>query len=151
MKQTGEIAPDFTLKAENGETVRLADLLGRGPVVVFFYPKDSTPGCTVEAGAFAKAYGEFRELGAEVVGVSSDDGASHQKFKEQCDLPYPLLSDEGGKVRAAFGVPKTLGLIPGRTTFVLDQTGSVRHVFNSQFKADRHAAEALTAVRELKS
>lgn len=151
MIETGAKAPDFTLKAENGEPVRLADLLGQGPVVVFFYPKDMTPGCTVEAGAFAKAYGEFRRLGAQVVGISSDGGPSHQKFKEQCGLPYPLLSDEGGKVRAAFGVPKTFGILPGRTTYLIDESGIVRHVFHSQFKAEQHPVEALEALRALRT
>jgi peroxiredoxin Q/BCP len=149
MIETGSKAPDFTLASETGERVRLADLLGRGPVVVFFYPKDGTPGCTVEAGAFAKNYEAFRALGAEVVGISSDNGESHQKFKEQCGLPYPLLSDDGGKVRASYGVPKTLGLIEGRTTFVIDATGNVRHVFNSQFQAARHPGEALEGLKRI--
>jgi peroxiredoxin Q/BCP len=142
----GDPAPDFSLASDAGDTVRLGDLLAKGPVVIFFYPKDGTPGCSVEAGAFASAYGAFRKAGAEVVGISSDDGASHKRFKEKCGLPYPLLSDRGGEVRKRFGVPKTLGVLPGRTTYVIDADGTVMHVFNSQSAVLEHPKEALQAL-----
>jgi peroxiredoxin Q/BCP len=149
MITTGDKAPAFDLEDETGRRVRLDELLGEGPVVLFFYPKDSTPGCTVEAGAFAKAYDEFRAAGAQVVGISSDDGSSHRRFKEKCGLPYPLVSDRGGKVRAEYGVPKTLGILPGRVTYVIDRDGTVRHVFNSQSQPDQHPREALKALDRL--
>jgi peroxiredoxin Q/BCP len=149
MITTGDKAPAFELQDENGQAVRLGDLLTEGPVVLFFYPKDATPGCTVEAGAFAKSYGEFQAAGAHVVGISSDNGESHKRFKEKCGLPFPLVSDRGGAVRAQFGVPKTLGLIPGRVTYVIDRDGTVRHVFNSAWKPEEHPKAALEALKAL--
>jgi peroxiredoxin Q/BCP len=145
----GDRAPDFALTASTGERVALAPLLARGPVVIFFYPKDDTPGCTVEACAFRDNYAAFVEAGAVVVGISSDSVDSHDRFASKHDLPMTLLSDPGGKVRAAFGVRASLGLFPGRATFVLDTKGVVRHVFVSQFRMEAHAREALAVVREL--
>lgn len=121
----------------------LGDLIGRGNLVLYFYPKDRTPGCTAEAGAFKEAYGALRERGAEVVGVSSDSVESHEGFAKECGLPFRILSDEDGKLRRSFGVQSTAGIIPGRVTFIIDKRGRVRHVFSSQFQATRHAKEAL--------
>jgi peroxiredoxin Q/BCP len=145
----GDRAPDFTLPSQHGEEVRLADLLGSGPVVLYFYPKDETPGCTAEAGSFRERYASFRDMGVEVVGISSDDVASHQHFATHCNLPFLLLSDTGGRVRSAYGVPKTMGLLPGRVTYVIDREGIVRHIFSSQLQATRHVPEALAAVSKL--
>jgi peroxiredoxin Q/BCP len=144
--EVGARAPDFTLLDADGKSIRLADLRGR-PVVLYFYPKDDTPGCTKEACTFRDQYQDFQDAGAVVVGVSSDSSESHRKFAERHRLPFTLLSDSGGKVRKLYGVPATLGLLPGRVTFVIDREGVVRHVFNSQLDATRHVREALAALR----
>jgi peroxiredoxin Q/BCP len=145
--KVGERAPDFTLPDADGKTVRLADFAGR-PVVLYFYPKDDTPGCTKEACSFRDQYQDFQDAGAAVLGVSSDSSESHRKFAAKHRLPFPLLADAGGQVRKRYGVPATLGLLPGRVTFVIDGAGVVRHVFNSQLDATRHVAEALDVLRK---
>ena len=142
----GSKAPDFTLPSQSGEMANLKDFLGQKPVVLFFYPKDDTPGCTKQACAFRDGYEEFGKLDAEVVGISSDTVASHERFAAKHDLPFTLLSDEGSKVRALYGVPSTLGLFPGRVTYVIDAEGVVRHVFSSQLGVERHVEEALRAL-----
>ncbi len=143
----GSKAPDFTLPSQSGEMVSLRDFLGRRPVVLFFYPKDDTPGCTKEACAFRDDHEEFGKLDAEVVGVSSDSVGSHSSFAAKHDLPFTLLSDEQSKVRTIYGVPSTLGLFPGRVTYVIDAEGVVRRVFSSQLGVERHVEEALRALR----
>ena len=145
----GDRAPDFTLPDRNGRTVRLADYRGQKAVVLYFYPKDDTPGCTKEACAFRDQYEDLKDAGAEVIGVSSDGEAAHEKFATKYKLPFVLLADRGGTVRKQYGVPATLGLLPGRVTFVIDRQGLVRHVFNSQFQATKHVAEAITALRAM--
>jgi peroxiredoxin Q/BCP len=147
--KVGDRAPDFTLPSSGGKSVTLSQLYADKTVVLFFYPKDDTPGCTVEACSFRDRYETFVEAGAEVVGVSSDSIASHDRFVEKHGLPMTLLSDTGGKVRALFGVKSTLGLMPGRATFVIDRQGVVRHSFASQLRAGAHVGEALSVVREL--
>jgi peroxiredoxin Q/BCP len=144
--EPGEPAPDFTLPDADEKLVRLSDLLGK-PVVLYFYPKDETPGCTLEACAFRDQYEDFVDAGAVVVGVSSDSSASHRAFAKRHRLPFTLLADRDGAVRKRYGVPSTLGLLPGRVTFVIDSEGVVRHVFNSQLAATRHVSEALDALR----
>ena len=148
--RVGDLAPDFTLPDQTGTPIRLRDLLGRTTVVLYFYPKDQTPGCTIEARAFRDSYGGFAEAGAEVVGISSDSVASHRRFAAKEALPFLLLSDRGGTVRELYGVEKTLGILPGRVTFVIDTSGVVRHVYSSQLRATRHSQEALEAVDELR-
>ena len=144
-------APDFTLRSQSGKMVSLTDFLNRKPVVLYFYPKDDTPGCTKEACAFRDEYEEFRKLDAEVIGISSDSVESHRSFSEKHSLPFTLLSDEGGKVRKLYGVPNTFGLFPGRVTYVIDKEGVVGHVFSSQLGATRHVEEALETLRSLGS
>ena len=143
----GSKAPDFTLPSQSGELVSLRDFLGRRPVVLFFYPKDDTPGCTKEACAFRDGHEEFGKLDAEVVGISSDSVGSHSSFAAKHDLPFTLLSDEQSRVRTIYGVPSTLGLFPGRVTYVIDAEGVVRRVFSSQLGMERHVEEALRALR----
>ncbi|MEY4508790.1 MAG: hypothetical protein RLZZ450_912 [Pseudomonadota bacterium] len=143
----GTKAPDFTLNDQHGKPVSLADFRGKKSVVVYFYPKDDTPGCTAEACSFRDQFTEFSDAGAEVIGISSDSEASHKKFAEKHRLPFTLLSDRGGQVRAAFGVPATFGLLPGRVTFVIDKEGVVRHAFNSQINATKHVQESLTVLK----
>lgn len=138
----GAKAPDFSLEDQNGRRVSSADLRGRN-VIVYFYPKDDTPGCTREACSFRDQYTDFTDAGAEVYGISSDSPASHRAFAAKYELPFTLLSDPGGKVRESFGVPATLGLLPGRVTYVIDKQGVIRHAFNSQLSPARHVAEAL--------
>jgi peroxiredoxin Q/BCP len=147
--KVGAQAPDFVLPDRTGKMVRLSEFRGRKAVVLYFYPKDDTPGCTKESCAFRDGYQDFQDAGAEVIGVSSDSTESHGRFAAKHRLPFTLLSDQGGEVRARYGVPATLGLLPGRVTFVIDQDGIVRHVFNSQFQATQHVAEALEALRRL--
>ena len=145
----GDKAPDFTLPSRSGEPVTLSKLLGRRAVVVFFYPKDDTPGCTVEACTFRDNYEAFVEAGAEVVGISSDSLESHERFASKHRLPMTLLSDADGKVRAAYGVQSLLGLWPGRATFVVDREGVVQHVFVSQLRVGAHVRQALDVVKRI--
>jgi len=146
----GSKAPDFTLPSQSGEMVSLEDFIGTKPVVLFFYyPKDDTPGCTKQACAFRDDYEEFRTRDAEVIGISSDSVDSHRGFASKHDLPFTLLSDEGGKVRRLYGVPNAFGLFPGRVTYVIDEEGVVRHVFSSQLGVERHVQEALRALHSV--
>src|SRR4051812_24033962 len=121
--QVGDLAPDFTLKRQGGAPVHLKELLEKKAVVLYFYPKDDTPGCTAEACGFRDAYEDFQSEGAEVVGISSDSVEDHQAFTSKFRLPFLLLSDEGAKTRKLYGVANTLGLFPGRVTFVIDKAG----------------------------
>ena len=145
--RVGDAAPDFALPDRTGRVVRLSDYRGKKAIVVYFYPKDETPGCTKEACAFRDHYQDFQDAGAEVIGISSDSQESHGRFAEHHRLPFVLLADRGGVVRKQYGVPATLGVLPGRVTFVIDRQGVVRHVFNSQLQAARHVDEAITALR----
>lgn len=147
--KVGDPAPDFTLCAAGGESVTLSKLYADKAVVVFFYPKDDSPGCTAEACKFRDRYDAFAEAGAEVIGVSSDSLASHDRFASKHRLPMTLLSDPDGQVRARFQVKSTLGLMPGRATFVIDRKGIVRHVFVSQLRFGAHVDQALSVVKEL--
>jgi len=145
----GDIAPDFTLPDQRGEPARLHDLLGHKTVVLYFYPKDATPGCSLEARAFRDSYEAFTARGAEVIGVSSDSVRSHRRFAARHHLPFLLLADSDGAVRELYGVERTLGFLPGRVTYVIDRTGVVRHVYSSQLRATRHPREALMVLAAL--
>ena len=144
--EEGKPAPAFTLTDGSGHKVSLSDFKGKN-VVLYFYPKDDTPGCTKEACSFRDSYEAFRDAGAEVIGVSSDSAASHRSFAEKHRLPFALVADARGELRKRYGVPSTLGLLPGRVTYVIDRDGIVRHVFNSQLQATKHVDEALAALR----
>jgi thioredoxin-dependent peroxiredoxin len=145
----GDAAPNATLTLQAGDRVALADLWQKNPVVLFFYPKDGSFVCTREACAFRDAHEAFVAAGATVIGVSADSVQSHRAFADEHRLPYLLATDEGGALRRAFGVPKSLGLMPGRVTYVIDREGIVQRVFNAQFAADRHVRESLEALRQL--
>ncbi|WP_437322660.1 peroxiredoxin [Sorangium sp. So ce381] len=147
----GETAPDFSLQSQKQETVKLSDFRGKKTVVLFFYPKDDTPGCTAESCAFRDHYDAFAEAGAEVIGVSADSAGSHQQFADKYRLPMTLLSDPGGETAARYGVKSLFGLLPGRVTFVIDRDGIVRHAFSSQLRATRHVDEALAVVKQLEA
>lgn len=145
--KVGDKAPDFSLPAQDGSTVSLKDYAGRKSVVLYFYPKDNTSVCTKEACLFRDQYEVFTRDGAEVLGVSSDSTDSHKGFAEAQKLPFKLLSDTKGAVRKAYGVPSTMGVVPGRVTYVIDREGVVRLVFNSQLDAKKHVDEALNVLK----
>ena len=142
----GQQAPDFNLDGSDGKRHSLKDYQGR-TVVLYFYPKDDTLGCTKEVCAFRDGFEEFVDLDAEIIGISSDLVESHRAFAQKHDLPFTLLSDEGGKVRKLYRVPNTLGLFPGRVTYVIDEQGLVRRIFSSQLDVERHVQEAIGALR----
>ena len=145
----GDKAPDFRLRDQNGKDVSLADFRGKKAVVLYFYPKDETPGCTKEACSFRDSYEDFVRAGAEVIGVSGDSVDKHQSFAAHHRLPFTLLADEGNKLRKTYGVPATLWILPGRVTYVIDKQGTVRHVFDSQLQATKHIDEALGVIKSL--
>jgi thioredoxin-dependent peroxiredoxin len=147
--QVGDKAPEFTLPKANGESLALSDFRGRAEVVLFFYPKDNSPACTAEACSFRDRYEVFRDAGAEVIGISTDSADSHARFASRFRLPFVLLSDKEGEVRERYGVSKTFGLFPGRTTFLIDREGVIRHVFSSQFLPTKHVTEALSVLKSL--
>ncbi len=148
--KVGDRAPDFTLPTQKtGESFHLYDMIGKSAIVLYFYPKDDTPGCTAEACSFRDSYEVFQEAGAEVVGISSDNEKSHQQFANKYKLPFILLSDLGGVVRKFYSVPATFGLLPGRVTYVIDKEGIVRHIFSSQFAPQMHVSEALKVLQEI--
>jgi peroxiredoxin Q/BCP len=146
----GKPAPDFELQSDTGETVKLSDLKGR-PVVLYFYPKDDTPGCTVEACEFRDSYDVFRERGAEILGVSPDDVASHGKFKSKYELPFTLLADPEHEVAEKYGVwgernsygKKSMSIT--RSTFIIDSDGNVARAMMG-IKPAGHASEVLDSL-----
>ncbi|OCQ90542.1 peroxiredoxin [Nostoc sp. MBR 210] len=148
--KVGDIAPDFTLPAQNGATVSLNDFRGQKAVVLYFYPKDDTPGCTAESCAFRDQYEVFKDAGAEVIGVSGDSSESHQKFAAKYNLPFILLSDKGDQVRKQYGATAAFGLFPGRVTYVIDQQGVVQYVFDSMLNFQGHVTEALKTLQTLR-
>lgn len=144
----GDVAPEFELISQTGEAVALSGFRGKN-VVLYFYPKDNTRGCIVESTSFRDAYPEFQNHEAVLLGVSSDTAQSHLNFARQYGLPFKLLSDPKGSVRKRYGVQNTLGVIPGRVTFVIDKAGVVRHVFSSQFNPKSHVKQSLAALAKL--
>lgn len=143
--QVGDQAPDFTLPDQDGQSVSLADLRGAW-AVVYFYPADDTPGCTAESCSFRDSHEDFVDAGARVIGISGQGVESHKKFAAKHQLPFTLLADEQNEVRKRYGVSKTLGLLPGRVTYVIDPEGVVRKVFSSQFRPTKHIGEALATI-----
>lgn len=144
----GDPVPDVTFQGAEGP-VKLRELIGERAIVLYFYPKDETTGCTAQACSFRDKYQDFTDAGADVIGVSTDSARSHDSFSKHHRLPFRLLTDEGGAGAKALGVKKTLGLIPGRVTFVIDPEGIIRMRWDSQLGAVRHVAEALTVVKAL--
>ncbi len=147
--KVGDKAPDFTLPSQLGDNVTLSEFFGKKNIVLYFYPKDESIGCTKEACKFRDEYDVFTSLGAEVLGVSSQSVESHKSFATHHGLPFILLSDEKSEVRKLYGVPATMGIIPGRVTYIIDKKGIVRHIFNSQYQPEKHIEEALKILREL--
>jgi thioredoxin-dependent peroxiredoxin len=149
--KVGDKAPDFSLASQDGTPVSLQDFAGKKNVVLFFYPKDNTPVCTKEACSFRDSFKDITDAGAEVIGVSSDSEKSHQGFASEHKLPYKLLSDENGKIRKLYGIPTSMGILPGRVTYVIDKKGVVRLMFNSQLDAQKHVTEALRVLKDLEN
>ena len=147
--KVGEQAPDFTLYDQDGESVSMSDFKDVNNVVLFFYPKDFSPGCTTQACSFRDSYESFTDQGAVVIGVSSDSVESHKKFLDAYLLPFTLLSDPKGEVRSLYGATKAFGLLPGRFTFIVDKTGEIRHIFTSETNMKKHIDEAIRVLREI--
>ncbi|HLN46585.1 MAG TPA: peroxiredoxin [Candidatus Sulfotelmatobacter sp.] len=149
MVSVGEKAPDFTLPSQIGDNVTLSEYFGKKNIVLYFYPQDESRGCTKEACKFRDSYDVFTDLDAEVIGISSQSVESHKSFASHHGLPFILLSDPKNDVRKLYDVPATLGIIPGRVTFIIDKKGIVRHVFSSQFQPEKHIAEAVEILKKL--
>jgi peroxiredoxin Q/BCP len=141
-------APSLSLPNAAGETLSLDQWVGKQPVVIYFYPKNNTGVCTAQSCLFRDAYTQFQDAGWEVIGISNDSSQSHQAFSSQYQLPFILLSDPKSDARKAFKVEKTLGLLPGRVTYVLDAQGIIRLVFSSQLDAQAHIDEALAMLKQ---
>lgn len=148
--EVGSTVPQFTLPDQNGSQFSINSVIGKKNLVIYFYPKDDSPGCTKEACAFRDQFEVFNEANAMIIGISGQSVESHKQFAEKYHLSFTLLSDEGDKVRKLFGVPSNLGMIPGRVTYVVDKSGKVVYVFNSQTQATKHVDEALRILKELK-
>lgn len=151
MKQVvvGSRVPDFSLPDQNGKMFSITSVVGKKNIVIYFYPKDDSPGCTREACSFRDQFEVFRNYNAEVIGISSDDVESHKEFAEKYRLPYTLLSDSESRVRKLFDVPSSLfGLVAGRTTYIVNKKGVVIHIFNSQFHAEKHIEESIKALQD---
>jgi thioredoxin-dependent peroxiredoxin len=149
--KVGDKAPDFTLPSQMGDNVTLSEFFGKKNIVLYFYPKDETVGCTREACSFRDSYEELTGLDAEVVGISGQSVESHKSFASHYGLPFLLLADVDDRVRELYGVPKTMGFLPGRVTYIIDKAGVVRHIFVSQTQTARHVQEAKDTLLKLKN
>jgi peroxiredoxin Q/BCP len=145
--KVGDRVPNFSLPSQTGTTVNVGDLIGKKSLVIYFYPKDDTPGCTAESCAFRDSYEVFTDAGAEVIGISADSPQSHQQFAQKYNLPFTLLSDSDNRVRKLFGVPSTLFVLPGRVTYIIDKQGIVRHIFDSMLDFKAHVTESLNTIK----
>lgn len=147
--KVGDTAPHFIAINTMGERFDSSSVIGKKPVVIYFYPKDDTRVCTEQACSFRDSYQDFTDLGAEVIGVSGDSSTSHQKFSEKHQLPFTLLSDHDKKIRNIFGVPTALfGLIPGRVTYVIDEKGIIRLIFDN-LSGKIHIEKALQMLKKM--
>jgi peroxiredoxin Q/BCP len=147
--EVGDIVPSFNLMDQNGKVFDVNNAIGK-PMVIYFYPKDDTPGCTKEACKFRDDFELFSDLETLVIGISADSVESHKKFEQKYNLPLILLADTKNDVRKLFGVPKSLFFIlPGRVTYIIDKKGIVKYVFNSQFNAEKHIEIALQKLKKL--
>jgi peroxiredoxin Q/BCP len=146
----GSNIPEFALPDQNGNMFNISSLLGRKNMVIYFYPKDDSPGCTAQACSFRDQFEDFSDANAAIIGISGQSVQSHKEFAEKHHLSFILLSDDGNKIRKKFGVPTNLlGLLPGRVTYVADKTGKVIYTFNSQLQTEKHVKEALRILKEL--
>ncbi len=148
--EIGSQLPLFSLPNQEGEIIDIEKLIGNKNLVIYFYPKDDSPGCTKEACYFQDQFEVFKQEDAEVIGISGQSVKSHKDFAEKYNLTFTLLSDQGNKVRKQFGVPTNfLGLIPGRVIYIIDKTGKVVYLFDSQIQATKHVDEALKILKTL--
>ena len=146
MVKEGQRAPDFERPDQEGRAVRLSAFRGK-VVVLYFYPRSDTPACTAESCAFRDVYADLAGSGCEVIGVSHDPASVQQAFAARHRLPFRLISDSSGELRRLYGVPKTLGLLPGRVTYIIDRKGIVQKVVNTQFRPLKHVHDALELVK----
>ncbi len=145
--KVGDKIPSFQLKDQSGENFDVDQYIGNTAMVIYFYPKDDTPGCTKEACSFRDSYEAFTDKNIKVIGISSDDVESHKNFAAKYNLPFTLLADTESEVRDLFGVKNNaFGLIPGRVTYVIDQKGEIIFMYDSQFKAAKHIEESIKAI-----
>jgi peroxiredoxin Q/BCP len=150
--EVGDKLPVFSLHDQNGHILESQSILGKKNLVLFFYPKDDSPGCTKEACSFRDQYEVFKGADTEVIGISGQSVDSHKRFAEKYHLTYTLLSDTGNKLRKQFGVPTNLfGLLPGRVTYIVDKNGIIIHIFNAQMEAEKHVDEAIRILKMLKN
>jgi thioredoxin-dependent peroxiredoxin len=149
--KVGNKCPLFTLKNQNGESIDIGERIGKQFLLIYFYPKDQTYGCTQQACSFRDAYDEFLNYNCKVFGVSSDSTSSHDRFSNKHNLNFDILSDEQDYVRnELFGVPKNLfGLLKGRVTYLINKEGKICWVFNSQMNATKHISEAIEFLKQL--
>ncbi len=145
--EVGDKVPSFVLKDQNGIPFKVNSEMGKA-MVIYFYPKDDTPGCTKEACKFRDDFESFLELETMVIGISGDSVESHKKFELKYKLPFTLLSDIKNEVRNLFGVPKSMFFLPGRVTYVIDKKGVVQYVFNSQLGAEKHIENSLKKLKD---
>jgi peroxiredoxin Q/BCP len=146
----GSNVPSFTLKDQQGESFSIDSVLGKKKLVIYFYPKDESAGCTRQACLFRDRFDVFAEAGALIIGISAQSVKSHAEFARHHRLKFTLLSDPGNKVRKLFGVPgDILGLVPGRVTYVINLDGKVVYTFNSQSRVEKHVEESLRILREI--
>jgi peroxiredoxin Q/BCP len=150
--ELGDVMPHFTAVDTHGNTFDTRNYVGEKTLVIYFYPKDNTPGCTAQASGFRDLYQDFTDLGAIVVGISSDSVESHQSFTKRYRLPFILLSDTDKEIRKLFGVSAgLLGILPGRVTYVVDNYGKVIMVFDDCINATKHISKALEAIKKASS
>jgi peroxiredoxin Q/BCP len=148
--KVGDLIPEFTLPDQTGNLFDIKSVFGNKKLVIYFYPKDDSPGCTKEACYFRDLYDVFNQADALIIGISGQSVESHKKFAEKYRLSYTLLSDKENKIRKLFGVPtNAFGLLPGRVTYVADRKGKIVYIFNSQAQAERHVDEALKILKEI--
>lgn len=146
--EVGSKIPDFSLPDQNGNILHIKDVIGKKNLVIYFYPKDDTPGCTKEACYFRDQYDVFNDADAMIIGISGQSVASHKEFEKKYRLNFTLLSDEENKVRKMFGA-YSLGVLPGRVTYIVDKTGTVVYTFDSQTEATKHVDEAMRVLKEI--
>ncbi|NBC82480.1 MAG: redoxin domain-containing protein [Bacteroidetes bacterium] len=149
MIKEGDKIPAFKLMNQHGKEFDISQVTGRKNLVIYFYPKDETIGCTAQACSFRDHYEDFLNYDCEIIGISQDSVEKHTKFADNHRLPFTLLSDEKNEVRKLFGVRKSLGILPGRVTYIVDKKGIVQLVFNSQMQFGKHVNEALTILKQL--
>ena len=147
--KVGDKAPEFTLPSQDGTQVPLSKFRGKKNVVLYFYPKDDTPGCKMQACGFRDKYPIFANAGTEIIGISQDSQQSHKQFATKYNLPFTLLCDATNKVRQLYDVPPTLWILPGRATYIIDKQGIIRHIFDSMFDFEAHVTESLKMLKAI--